>query len=92
LVTLCWPVISKTESNSFSCQRIQTLTAPRKWPHLFDMNRKVVSIVNPIIAKILTVGAAFSRDSRLEGAPTKRCQKLTSGEFQKQHKNSHCIL
>jgi hypothetical protein len=46
----------------------------------------------PIIAKILTVGAAFSRDSRLEGAPTKRCQKLTSGEFQKQHKNSHCIL
>jgi hypothetical protein len=27
-------------------------------------------LFNPIIAKILTVGAAFSRDSRLQGAPT----------------------
>ncbi|MGD8618471.1 MAG: hypothetical protein PVH54_04715, partial [Gammaproteobacteria bacterium] len=39
----------------------------------------------PIIAKRLAVGAAFSRDSRLQGAPTKRYQKLTRGEFQKQH-------
>ena len=41
--------------------------------------------VNPIIAKNLAVGAAFSRDSRLQGAPTRPDQKLTSGEFQKQH-------
>jgi hypothetical protein len=39
----------------------------------------------PIIAKRLAVGAAFSRDSRLQGAPTKRYLKLTRGEFQKQH-------
>jgi hypothetical protein len=53
--------------------------------------------LNSIIAKILTVGAAFSRDSRLQGAcahwgiyalqgtPAKRYQKFTSAEFQKQH-------
>ena len=40
---------------------------------------------NLIIAKNLAVGAAFSRDSRLQGAPTRPDQKLTSGEFQKQH-------
>jgi hypothetical protein len=44
-----------------------------------------VATIFPIIAKILAVGAAFSRDSRLKGAPTKRYQKLTSGEFQNQH-------
>jgi hypothetical protein len=43
------------------------------------------SFLNPIIAKRLAVGAAYSRDSRLQGAPTKRYQKLTRGEFQKQH-------
>ena len=47
--------------------------------------------VNPIIAKILAAGAAFSRDSRLQGAcahwgaPAKPDQKPTSGEFRKQH-------
>ena len=41
--------------------------------------------VNPIIAKNLAVGAAFSRDSRLQGAPTRPDQNLTGGEFQKQH-------
>ena len=41
--------------------------------------------VNPIIAKNLAVGAAFSRDSRLQGAPARPDQKLTGGEFQKQH-------
>jgi hypothetical protein len=41
--------------------------------------------LNPIIAKYLDVGAACSRDSRLQGAPTRSGQKLTSGEFQKQH-------
>jgi hypothetical protein len=40
--------------------------------------------VYPIIAKYLDVGAAFSRDSRLQGAPARSGQKLTSGEFQKQ--------
>jgi hypothetical protein len=46
---------------------------------------------NPIIAKILTVGAPCRRESRLQtvyalqGAPTERYQKLTSGEFQKPH-------
>jgi hypothetical protein len=39
----------------------------------------------PIIAKILNVGAACRRESRLQGAPTERYQKLTSGEFQKPH-------
>jgi hypothetical protein len=42
-------------------------------------------IVNPIIAKFLAVGAAFSRASRLQGAPRRPDQNLTSGEFRKQH-------
>jgi hypothetical protein len=47
--------------------------------------------VNPIIARILAVAAAYSRDSRLQGAcahrgaPARPGQKLTSGEFRKQH-------
>jgi hypothetical protein len=40
--------------------------------------------VNPSIAKILAAGAAFSRDSRLQAAPARSDQMLTSGEFQKQ--------
>jgi hypothetical protein len=45
----------------------------------------------PIIAKSLAAGAAFSRDSCLQGAcvhwcaPARPDQKLTSGEFLKQH-------
>ena len=45
---------------------------------------RTINII-PIIAKNLAVGAAFSRDSRLQGAPTRPYQKLTSGEFRKQH-------
>jgi hypothetical protein len=41
--------------------------------------------VNPIIAKNFTVGAPYRRESRLKAAPTIPDQKLTSGEFQKQH-------
>jgi hypothetical protein len=37
------------------------------------------------MAKNLAAGAAFSRDSRLQGAPAGPDQKFTSGEFRKQH-------
>jgi len=47
--------------------------------------QKVLDRINPIIAKHLAVGAAFSRDSRLQGAPARPDRKLTSGEFLKQH-------
>ena len=38
-----------------------------------------------MIAKNLAAGAAFSRDSHLQGAPARPDRKLTSGEFRKQY-------
>jgi hypothetical protein len=38
-----------------------------------------------MMARNLAVGAAFNRDSRLQGAPARPDQKFTSFEFRKQH-------
>jgi hypothetical protein len=54
-------------------------------PQLKDIYPQRLVSINLIIAENLAVGVAFSRASRLQGAPARPDQKFTSGEIRKQH-------